>query len=203
MNIPTTIAEPLERLLRDPFALRRFSVGEYHKMFTAGILKPNDRVELLRGWIVKKMPQNPPHSGSVGRINRRLARVLPEDWSLRVQCPITLSDSEPEPDIVLARGQEGTYDKRHPKAGDIGRLIEVGDATLLDDRRYKSAIYAQARIAHFWLINVARRTVEVYTRPRGGKYQQDREFTVGESIPLILDGVAVDAIPVGGLIARF
>src|SRR6202035_4735006 len=94
MSTLTAAARPLERIMPDPFALRRFSVAEYHKMFQTGILKPNDRVELLRGWIVKKRPQNPPHSGSVGRVNRQLARILPADWSLRIQCPITLSDSE-------------------------------------------------------------------------------------------------------------
>jgi Uma2 family endonuclease len=202
MSTPATAAVPLERIVNDPFALRRFSVAEYHKMIQTGILKANDRVELLRGWIVKKKPQNPPHSGSVGRVNRRLARSLSENWRLRVQCPITLSDSEPEPDIVLARGKEGTYDKRHPKPADIGMLMEIGDSTLLADRRYKGALYAQVKIAQFWLINLVKRKVEVYTRPRGGKYQLVHEFAEGDAVPLVLDGVQIDVIPVRDLMAR-
>jgi hypothetical protein len=202
MSTLTTIARPLERILYDPLALRRFSVSEYHKMFKTGILKPHDRVELLRGWIIKKMPPNPPHSGSVGRVNRRLARILPDDWSLRVQCPITLSDSEPEPDSVLARGAEGTYDKRHPRAADIGVLMEVGDSTVLPDRRDKGAIYAQAKIAEFWLINVVKRKVEAYTKPRGGRYQKIKEYLETDTIPLILDGETIAHIPVRELIAK-
>jgi Uma2 family endonuclease len=159
-------------------------------------------VELLEGWIVTKMPQNPPHSGSVGRINRYLARILPADWSLRVQFPITLSDSEPELDIVIARGKEGSYDKRHPRPADIGILMEVGDSSVLDDRRYKGILYAEAKIAQFWLINVVERKIEVHTKPRGGRYQKTVEFAEKDSVPLVLDGERIADIPVSELIAK-
>jgi Uma2 family endonuclease len=186
----------------DPFALRRFSVAEYHKMIDAGILTPNDRVELLEGWIVQKMPQNPPHSSSVGRVNRCLGRILPNDWSLRVQCPITLSESEPEPDIVVARGKEGTYDKRHPKPTDIGLVMEIADSSLLEDRRYKGALYAREKIAEFWLMNVNERKIEVHTRPRGGRYHKTAEFAHSDLVPLVLDGKKIADIPVAELIAK-
>ncbi len=202
MSTLSTTAMPLERFLSDPPALRRFSVAEYHKMIGAGILTPSDRVELLEGWIVKKMPQNPPHSGSVGRATRCLSRILPDDWSLRIQCPITLSDSEPEPDVVVARGPEGSYDKRHPKPADIAIIMEIADTSLLEDRRYKGALYAQKKIAQFWLINVSKRKIEVHTRPRGGRYQRMVEFGDKESVPLTLDGVKIADIPVKELIAN-
>src|SRR5690349_5855689 len=136
MSALTTVTMPFERIANDPLWLRRFSVEEYHRMIETGILTTNDRVELLEGWIVNKMPQNPPHRGSVSRLNRWLGRVLPDNWSLSCQGPITLSDSEPEPDITIARGEEGTYDARHPEPADIGILMEVGDSSILADRRY-------------------------------------------------------------------
>src|SRR5947208_3198173 len=108
MSTPTAIAKPLERIAENPLWLRQFSVAEYHKMIDSGILGPDDRVELLEGWIFKKMPQNPPHSTSIVRATRGLARILPVDWSLRIQLPITLSESEPEPDITVARGEDET-----------------------------------------------------------------------------------------------
>lgn len=182
--------------------MRLFSVAEYHKMINTGILTPADRVELLEGWIVKKMPPKPAHSSSVSRVSRCLVRVLASDWSLRVQCPITLSDSEPEPDIVVARGKEGTYDKRHPKPADIGLLIEIADSTLLADRQYKGALYAQAKIAQFWLINVSERKIEVHSKPRGGRCQKVVEFSDGDSVPVILDGVKIADIPVREMTAK-
>src|SRR4051812_3656454 len=136
MSTLTTVAKPLERIVNDPYWLRQFSVAEYHQMVQTGILTPDDRVELLEGWIVNKMSMNPPHASSVSRVRRRIDKVLPDHWTMRIQVPITLSDSEPEPDIALARGDEEVYDDRHPKPADIGVLIEVGDSSVIADRRY-------------------------------------------------------------------
>ncbi len=198
----TTVTKPKDSAAIDPYALRRFSVAEYHKMIKNGILTAEDRVELLEGWIVKKMPQNPPHSSSVTRANRRLARILPEHWTLRVQMPITLRESEPEPDIVLARGPEDFYDRRHPKPADIAVLMEFADSTLVDDRNYKCVLYAQERIPEFWLVNLVDKKIEVYTKPYAGKYQKTLEYLSRETIPLILDGVKIDEILVSDLLSK-
>lgn len=202
MSTLTAVPNPLERIANDPHWLRQFTVAEYDKMVRSGILTANGRVELLEGWIVNKMSQNPPHASSLTRTLRQIARVLPDDWTMRVQSPITLSDSEPEPDITLARGDESTYDTRHPEPADIGALMEVGDSTRLDDRRYKGTLYAREKIAVFWLINVVERKVEVYTNPQGGQYQNKVEYAENESVPLMLDGVKLADIPVSELIAK-
>ena len=198
----TAVRQPLERIASDPYWLRQFSVAEYHKMIDSGILTPDHGVELLEGWIVNKMSIKPAHRSSVDRVNRRLARVLPDTWNLTCQGPITLSDSEPEPDITIARGVEGTYDKRHPEPADIGALMEVGDSSLLDDRRYKGTLYARENIPVFWLINVVERKIEVYTDAQGGAYRNQVEYTEGQSVPLILDGVKIAEFPVSELIAK-
>ena len=198
----TTFAKPPARVASDPDRLHQFSVAEYHQMIQAGILTPDNRVELLEGWIVNKMSQNPPHVSSVSRIVRRVARFLPDDWTLEVRGPITLRESEPEPDITLARGEEGTYDNRHPGPADIGVLMEVADSSLMDDRRNKGSLYAQAKIAEFWLINVVERKIEVYTKPRGGKYYKKVEYAETDIVPLILDGVKIAEILVSELIAK-
>jgi Uma2 family endonuclease len=202
MSALSTAANPLERIAEDPLWLRQFSVAEYHKMIETGILRSGDGVELLEGWIVNKMTQNPPHRSSVSRVVRRIGRVLPDTWTMQVQGPITLSDSEPEPDLAIARGVEETYDARHPKPSEIGVLIEVGDSSVLLDRRYKGGLYAQARIPEFWLINLVRRLLEVYTKPRNGKYQKKVEYTETQKVPLILDGVKIAEIPVSELIPK-
>jgi Uma2 family endonuclease len=202
MSAMMTAANPLERIANDPYWLRQFSVAEYHKMVASGVFAAKNRVELLEGWIVNKMSQNPPHRSSVGRVVKRVSRVLPDDWTMSVQGPITLSDSEPEPDITLARGAEEIYDARHPEPTDLGVLMEVGDSTVLDDRRYKGELYAREKVPEFWLINLVARKVEVYTKPRGGKYQKKVEFTEKQTVPLILDGVKIAPIPVRELMAK-
>lgn len=154
-------ANPLERIAKDPYWLRQFSVAEYHRMVESGIFGSNGQVELLEGWIVNKTSQNPPHASSVGRVARRVSKLLPDNWTIGVEGPITLADSEPEPDVTLARGEEEIYDTRHPGPGDIGVLIEVGDSSVLSDRRYKGELYAKAKIPEFWLINLVERKIEI------------------------------------------
>lgn len=166
--------------------LHRFTVEQYHRMTEIGVLTTNDRVELLDGFIVKKMTQYPPHASTLSRLTRLFARLLPNEWVLRVQMPITLRTSEPEPDLAIALGPEETYMKRHPMPRDIALLIEVADSSLLRD---KLPLYAGERLHECWLVNLVDRRIEAYSEPKGGrspKYQSRRDYQKGEAIPLIL-----------------
>jgi hypothetical protein len=81
----------------------RLSVEQYHQMIRIGILTDDDRVELLEGWLVTKMPKNPPHRLSTQLTREAIARLLPPEWYVDDQEPITTEDSEPEPDISVLR----------------------------------------------------------------------------------------------------
>ena len=184
-----------------PLALSdyRFTVAQYHRLVDAGILKEGERVELLEGRLVNKMPQRPPHAGTMLRLNRRLPRWLTDDWLVRSQLPILLRDSEPEPDFAIVRAPEDTWDLRHPKPDEVALLIEVADSTLADDRLVKGRIYARARLVEYWIVNLVDSQVEVYTDPRGGKapaYRQRRDYGKKDEIPLRLAGVLIRTIPV-------
>src|SRR5580700_1132726 len=107
---------------------RRFTVAEYHRLTEMGILTEDDNLELLNGYLVHKMARNPPHDGTVQRVRKRLEKVLPAGWEIRVQSAVTLSESEPEPDVAAVRTDVGEYMKRHPNRADIGLLVEVSDS---------------------------------------------------------------------------
>src|SRR5436189_65444 len=128
----TTTAPPPAALpvqgLRAGF--RRFTVAEYHKLIEIGLLTENDRIELVEGYLVNKMPQNAPHGGGVKALVRKLPTILPAGWELSVQSPVTLSDGEPEPDGAVVRTDPGNYFRRHPGPADIGIVIEVADTSL-------------------------------------------------------------------------
>ncbi len=189
-----------------PLALRdlyRFTVAQYHRLIETGILTANDRVELLEGWIIEKMTFNPPHNATVTRVNRRLIRLLPEEWLLQVQGAISLRGSEPEPDFAVIRGPEEEYSTRKPLPRDIALIIEVADSSLLEDRRYKASLYATAHIAEYWIINLVNSRIEVYTQPRRGRspaYRQSRNYGRDEAIPLVLGGRELACIPVAELL---
>jgi hypothetical protein len=185
--------------------VHRFTVAEYHQMIDAGILTTAHKVELLEGWIVDKMPQNPPHITAISRLYRWLSKILPdEDWTLRGQGPITLQESEPEPDLVIARGPDRRYEKRHPGPGDIVLVIEVADSTLMEDRRHKGSLYAGAKIPEFWLVNLQARHAEIYTNPQSGRspfYRHMVELSSTDAIPLVLSDKRMGELKVKHLLS--
>ncbi len=73
-------------------------------MIDAGILTEDHPIELLEGWLVPRMPKNPSHRLATGLIRETLEGLLPDDWYVDSQEPITTLDSEPEPDVVVVKG---------------------------------------------------------------------------------------------------
>jgi Uma2 family endonuclease len=183
---------------------RRFSVAEYHRLIELGILTEDDNLELLDGYLVHKMSRNPPHDAAIQKGTRRWLRLLPAGWDLRVQSAVTLTDSEPEPDFAVVRGDETTYRTRHPAAADIGLIVEVSDSSLQGDRDDKGGIYARAGIACYWIVNLIDQQVEVYTSPSGPvadpRYGQRGDYRAGDSIPLPLGGAVPIQVAVGDLL---
>src|SRR5437899_3211819 len=101
----------------------RLSVAQYHAMIRADILTEDDPVELLEGWLVVKMPKNPPHRLSTGLTRTALERVVPAGWYVDTQEPITLEDSEPEPDVAVVRGDRRQYADHHPGPQDLALSV--------------------------------------------------------------------------------
>jgi Uma2 family endonuclease len=180
-------------------SVARFSVAKYQRMIEAGILTTEDKVELLENYVVLKMPRNPAHDGTVQLVTEALAPSIPKGWRLRVQSTVVLSDSQPEPDGAVVRGDARTYLTRHPGPADVGLLIEVADSSLLRDQRDKTRIYARANIQVYWIVNLVDHRIEVYTQPSGPTsvpaYGAFQTYQSGDGVPLVLDGMAVASVP--------
>src|SRR5947207_14110936 len=91
-------------LLGTQAGFRRFSVPEYHRLTEIGVLTEDDNLELIEGYLVLKMSRNPPHDGTIQIDSQAFSAALPPGWCVRVQCAVTLPDSEPEPGIAIVRG---------------------------------------------------------------------------------------------------
>lgn len=180
----------------------RFTVEQYHEMGRRGILTENDRVELLEGWVIDKMPQHPAHSGTTSILQRELIDRLPSGWIVRVQFPVTLGPSEPEPDLAVVTGPEERYFVEHPGPEDIALVVEVSDSSLEYDRSIKLEVYAAARIPAYWIVNLMEFTVECYSEPRGNarpNYAKKQVFGMELGIPLDIRGKRRRGIPVARL----
>jgi Uma2 family endonuclease len=192
------------RATRTEEPIYQLSVAQYHDMIQHGILTEDDPVELLDGYLVRKMPKRRPHSYATQVSRDVLAAALPAGWFVDAQEPITTEESEPEPDISVIRGERRQFRKRHPRPKDVGLLIEIADATLRRDRGLKKRIYAGALIAAYWIVNLPDQQVEVYTDPSGPSPKPDyghrSDYGLGDEIPLVLGGKEVARIQVRELI---
>lgn len=148
-------------LLAPPLPLRRFSVEQYHQLGQLGVLTPEDKVELLEGWIIEKMNQRPIHGFIVRLLNEFFLRELPTGWICQCQLPITTERSEPEPDLAILKGSHADFRHRHPAGTDCRLVVEVADTSLEKDRA-KATIYHQAGVQEYWIINVVEKQIERY-----------------------------------------
>ncbi|MES1022937.1 Uma2 family endonuclease [Gloeocapsa sp. BRSZ] len=151
---------------------RLFTVQEYHKMADLGILHPDERVELIEGQILTMAAKNPPHSAITKRTADTLRDLLTKKADIRVQEPIYIDNrSEPEPDIAVVKIDSRDYINRHPIPNDVFLVIEVADRTLSYDCNKKAALYADAGIPEYWVIDVKNEKVIIFREPKSKTYQ--------------------------------
>ncbi|HEY7521374.1 MAG TPA: Uma2 family endonuclease [Methylomirabilota bacterium] len=150
---------------------RRFTVDEYHRMGEAGILNEDDRVELIRGEIVQMSPIGGDHASCVARLTHILLGRLHGRVVLWPQNPLViLPDSEPQPDIILLAWRGDFYRDPLPGPADVALLIEVADTSLRYDRRVKGALYAEAGVREYWIVDLGGDAIEVYRDPAATGY---------------------------------
>lgn len=190
-----TLAPTIEAVLP-----ARLSVGQYHAMIESGILTADDSIELLEGCLVNKMPKNPLHSLSTCLILDSLLKLLPSGWLLRVQEPITLTDSEPEPDAAVVRGARRDYLARHPAPSEVALVIEVANTSLSLDRKWKKRLYATAGIPIYWVVNLPENVIESYSEPDSDDYQHQQVYRKADSVPVVIDGQTCGTIAAAELL---
>jgi len=181
-------------------AKRWFSVDEYYRMAEAGILREDDRVELIEGEIVQTSPIGSRHASCVGRLTEIFGRLAAGKAIVWVQNPVLIDEySEPLPDVTLLKRREDFYAKGHPKASDVLLLIEVADTSVEYDRSIKLPLYARAGIAEVWLVNLPQETIEIYRQPLDKTYREFRLAKRGESLEAeAISGLVLEADSVLG-----
>jgi Uma2 family endonuclease len=165
----------------------KWSVDDYHRMIESGILTER-KVELLSGEILEMSPEGPLHAFYGEGLANYLRQSLTQRAWVREARPITLGNSEPEPDIAIVKLPWSQYSEHHPYPEDIFWLIEISDSTLDKDLTAKQKIYGEAGIAEYWILDVRGRKVIVFRRPNSTGYSTKLEFKQGNiSSPIFPD----------------
>src|SRR6059036_3797689 len=76
-------------LLRGPF-----TVDSYQRLAELGVLRENDRVELIAGQVVEMSPIGDRHASCVRRLNGLFARHLLDVAVIDVQNPVVLGERD-------------------------------------------------------------------------------------------------------------
>lgn len=166
--------------------LRQITVEEYDAMIENGVFDEDDKVELLNGAIVEKMPKGNKHSAATDRIAKFFDRNFNEILFVRNQNPIWLDEySEPEPDIVLTVLKNDDYENSRPRPEEIYLVLEVSDSTLGYDRNTKGEAYARAGIRQYLVLNVQEKTLEDYREPGADGFQSKQTLRAGQEFNLV------------------
>lgn len=160
-------------------------------------------IELLDGWVVDKMSHGPLAATVITILSDLFFRALNDGVSIRVQRPLHLRHSAPEPDIAIVAGRPMQFLQQNPTAAVTLAVMEVSDATLAKDRGVKLGVYARSAIPAYWLVNCVDHQLEIYSDPAPKKREPGylRKITLhaGDVAVLQLPGQPRVQIPVAAL----
>jgi hypothetical protein len=176
--------------------IRPITVAEYHRMGKAGIIAPDERVELLDGRLIEMPPVGPEHAYSVRRLDAYFQQRFAGRASVSIQGPMALDrKSEPQPDVMLNTLPDQKYAKAHPTPEDALLVIEVAQSSLAYDQGPKLRAYARRGVREYWIVDLVHGRVEVYRDPHGERYRVHLSAARGQVVaPLAFPGetIAVD-----------
>jgi Uma2 family endonuclease len=168
--------------------ISRLSVQEYHRLDEFN--ENGRRTELIRGIVIEKMSKSPLHSTLLGLLFELFLKQVPAGYLVRQESPLTLSDSEPEPDIAVVAGTRRDFLKRHPSTASLVIEIAVSSAAL---DRENIFLYAEANVIEYWIVLGITQQIEVYREPMNGQYRTKTLFGLGDQIKRLgVPGVKTD-----------
>lgn len=163
----------------------RFTREQYYQLADLGYFQGR-RVERIRGEIVEMSPINWPHTITKNAIANALRFAFAGIGWVNEQGPVTLPESDPEPDAAVYRGDMLDYTD-HPTAADTLLVVEVAHTSLYYDTTTKAELYAEEGIAEYWVADVNAKTLLVFRDPAhiaAGRhaYRDVRTLTVADTI---------------------
>ena len=118
-----------------------------------------------------------PHAYSSDEAGEYLTYLLGDRAKVRQAKPITLpnSQSEPEPDIAVVQRLGREYRQHHPYPENIFWVIEYADSSLKKDLEVKTQIYAAAGIPEYWVIDLKEMELIIFRTPTQNGYQSTNQ----------------------------
>ena len=160
------------------------TVSEYACMVDRGAFDHLDRkVELIRGELLEMNPAGPLHDDLLRYLTKwsfLSADLGKTDISIQMGLELAEQGSCPEPDLVWVNC--GRYAERHPTAVDVQLAVEVAASSLDYDLSKKVALYADAGIVEYWIVDAHAEVIHVFRNPADGAYSTRLVFHKGQQL---------------------
>jgi Uma2 family endonuclease len=168
--------------------VHRLTADEYHLMVESGGFNEDTRVELIDGLLVDMSPKTREHEQAILWLLKRLfAAVDVSRFDIAVGAPLSLGDSEPEPDLIVV--EAGVARPYH--AATAALVIEVAVSSLRRDLSVKPRLYARAGVPVYWVIDLDGGRAVVHSEPAGDAYERVEVVTELTAPHLELEPIAV------------
>ena len=163
-----------------------WTVPQFHFLGDLGMFE-GCRAMLINGAIIEEGPMNPPHRTALEVSTEAIRSVFGSTRRVCVQMPLVFGlTTDPEPDIAVVAGS-ARGSTTHPTTADL--IVEISDTSLSYDTNEKMSLYASARIADYWVVDVIGRKLLVYrdpiqdsTAPHGSTYSTQKSFSETDSV---------------------
>jgi Uma2 family endonuclease len=160
-----------------------FTVDEYYSMAEAGIIGPDERVELVEGEIIQMSPIGHRHGVRVVRASTMFFEALGRRAVISTQGTLRLNKrTELEPDLVVFKPRADFYASGRATPADVLLVVEMADTSLSYDRNIKIPLYAAAGIPEVWIQNIKKDVLLVHRDPRGNDYATSLELQRNEFV---------------------
>ncbi len=180
-------------------SLFRWTKDQFRSAADAGWFADR-KAELLGGLVFTATP-NPPHMTATLNLEDLFANLLSRvQWFIAREITIEMGSWVPIPDIAIVRNPRDHYTRQLPTHRDVALIVEVSDSTYAKDRGPKYRRYARRRIPVYWIADLNRSLVEVYTDPGPRGYRRRETYLIGDSVPVIIDGQAVGQFLVSSIL---
>jgi Uma2 family endonuclease len=167
---------------------KRWTRAECDRLEALGMFE-QQRLELIEGELIVKMPKTRPHAGTATLLMAWLIKAF-GGRRVGVEAPIDVAPednptNQPIPDIFVAKYEYAAsthFWSSTPQPGDLDLVVEIADTSLPFDLTIQAALYARAGIVEYWILDVTSRRLLVHRSPQVGQYGSVTSYSEDESV---------------------
>ena len=178
-----------------PGTRRGLTREDCHALQAAGLLEL-EKFELIDGELIPRTGKSPLHSVVLHHFLQWLRQIFGSQY-VQQEISIDLSSllnrtNEPEPDATVLRRPADFFRAVNPGPDDILLAVEVSVSTREYDLGAKAALYAQAGIAEYWVLDLRDKRIVVHREPNGDRYSSIVAYAADEAVtPLAAETASI------------